>query len=270
MVALTIMLSFFFFFQAEDGIRDYKVTGVQTCALPISRSARRRAPRRGHRREGWARRGARLDGAVRPDRPPARRAGAQSGGAHGDLHRRRARRHAHGPRRRRRPRDRRTRLGGDRLRWRGLARRPAERARGGTRRRDRRPRAVRGPLHPARSIAMHRRLTPGLALLRATGLAALLILIWNPIAMRRLPRAAPPLVLLDASLSMTGHGGRWREALDSARALAAGGGVIWRFGDAVAAFDSTPPAYGASRLEPALAAAAARGGAGAVGPARAL
>src|ERR1039457_5526762 len=28
---------FFFFLQAEDGIRDYKVTGVQTCALPISR-----------------------------------------------------------------------------------------------------------------------------------------------------------------------------------------------------------------------------------------
>src|SRR5256885_10012026 len=27
-----------FFFQAEDGIRDYKVTGVQTCALPISGS----------------------------------------------------------------------------------------------------------------------------------------------------------------------------------------------------------------------------------------
>src|SRR5256885_14679692 len=27
--------SYFFFFQAEDGIRDYKVTGVQTCALPI-------------------------------------------------------------------------------------------------------------------------------------------------------------------------------------------------------------------------------------------
>src|SRR5256885_11706341 len=26
---------YFFFFQAEDGIRDYKVTGVQTCALPI-------------------------------------------------------------------------------------------------------------------------------------------------------------------------------------------------------------------------------------------
>src|SRR5207249_9367317 len=27
----------FFFFQAEDGIRDRNVTGVQTCALPISR-----------------------------------------------------------------------------------------------------------------------------------------------------------------------------------------------------------------------------------------
>src|SRR2546430_7774202 len=30
-------LSFFFFFQAEDGIRDLTVTGVQTCALPISK-----------------------------------------------------------------------------------------------------------------------------------------------------------------------------------------------------------------------------------------
>src|SRR2546429_4622983 len=28
----------FFFFQAEDGIRDVAVTGVQTCALPISGS----------------------------------------------------------------------------------------------------------------------------------------------------------------------------------------------------------------------------------------
>src|SRR5690606_40961803 len=31
---------FFFFFQAEDGIRDFHVTGVQTCALPISISSR--------------------------------------------------------------------------------------------------------------------------------------------------------------------------------------------------------------------------------------
>src|SRR5436309_12711954 len=31
---------FFFFFQAEDGIRDFHVTGVQTCALPISKSSK--------------------------------------------------------------------------------------------------------------------------------------------------------------------------------------------------------------------------------------
>src|SRR5256885_6121001 len=36
------LLSFFFFFQAEDGIRDYKVTGVQTCALPIYHAGTRR------------------------------------------------------------------------------------------------------------------------------------------------------------------------------------------------------------------------------------
>src|SRR2546425_95758 len=35
-----------FFFQAEDGIRDKLVTGVQTCALPISPPGRRRAHRR--------------------------------------------------------------------------------------------------------------------------------------------------------------------------------------------------------------------------------
>src|SRR5688500_20180804 len=34
---LRILSRIFFFFQAEDGIRDYKVTGVQTCALPICR-----------------------------------------------------------------------------------------------------------------------------------------------------------------------------------------------------------------------------------------
>src|SRR2546422_11643090 len=31
---------FFFFFQAEDGIRDVAVTGVQTCALPILTATR--------------------------------------------------------------------------------------------------------------------------------------------------------------------------------------------------------------------------------------
>src|SRR2546430_5040331 len=34
-----------FFFQAEDGIRDLTVTGVQTCALPILRGSRGRARR---------------------------------------------------------------------------------------------------------------------------------------------------------------------------------------------------------------------------------
>src|SRR3712207_3926548 len=33
---VTDLSFFFFFFQAEDGIRDIGVTGVQTCALPIS------------------------------------------------------------------------------------------------------------------------------------------------------------------------------------------------------------------------------------------
>src|SRR2546426_7363082 len=36
-------MRFFFFFQAEDGIRDYKVTGVQTCALPICPPATKRS-----------------------------------------------------------------------------------------------------------------------------------------------------------------------------------------------------------------------------------
>src|SRR5205807_7079118 len=40
------------FFQAEDGIRDYNVTGVQTCALPISGTGGRR---RGGNRRGGAR-----------------------------------------------------------------------------------------------------------------------------------------------------------------------------------------------------------------------
>src|SRR5256885_12195190 len=52
------MYIYFFFFQAEDGIRDYKVTGVQTCALPILAVARldrlpdRRRDRNGRDVEG--------------------------------------------------------------------------------------------------------------------------------------------------------------------------------------------------------------------------
>ena len=33
---VVVVFIIFFFFQAEDGIRDVAVTGVQTCALPIS------------------------------------------------------------------------------------------------------------------------------------------------------------------------------------------------------------------------------------------
>src|SRR5437660_2952880 len=44
-----VFCRFFFFFQAEDGIRDGHVTGVQTCALPISEP---RVEMRGLRRCG--------------------------------------------------------------------------------------------------------------------------------------------------------------------------------------------------------------------------
>src|SRR5437879_13756929 len=48
----------FFFFQAEDGIRDTSVTGVQTCALPISDFVSTRVTRRGraHRERAVIRR----------------------------------------------------------------------------------------------------------------------------------------------------------------------------------------------------------------------
>src|SRR5688572_32809809 len=60
-------MRFFFFFQAEDGIRDLTVTGVQTCALPISRGrSRSRSARRSSRR------GPERRGRDRHRRPPAR------------------------------------------------------------------------------------------------------------------------------------------------------------------------------------------------------
>src|SRR5438034_5800264 len=47
---------FFFFFQAEDGIRDHCVTGVQTCALPISaRHSAAEEADAGRRRLSWRR-----------------------------------------------------------------------------------------------------------------------------------------------------------------------------------------------------------------------
>src|SRR5690606_41875739 len=65
----------YIFFQAEDGIRDFHVTGVQTCALPICARAsgrRRDAPR------------------ARPQPDPPRRAGGRAGGADGERDRGRA------------------------------------------------------------------------------------------------------------------------------------------------------------------------------------
>src|SRR5207253_4730494 len=50
------VLVFFFFFQAEDGIRDGHVNGVQTCALPIYPRipwTRRCTPRGELRTRGW-------------------------------------------------------------------------------------------------------------------------------------------------------------------------------------------------------------------------
>src|SRR2546430_6805790 len=50
-----VIVCFFFFFQAEDGIRDLTVTGVQTCALPILRERERERMR--ERRERMKERG---------------------------------------------------------------------------------------------------------------------------------------------------------------------------------------------------------------------
>src|SRR6266850_7414929 len=60
-----LILCCFFFFQAEDGIRDYKVTGVQTCALPISGGE-----------QGGARR---VEAGVEQRQPDRKRAGAGLG-----------------------------------------------------------------------------------------------------------------------------------------------------------------------------------------------
>src|SRR5687768_9172027 len=137
------MFSFFFFFQAEDGIRDVAVTGVQTCALPIfaavDRSGGGGADRVGAREEepaggvanahaGGPRRvpvhAARGGGEARADRP--RRARSRSA-----ARRRRGGRRRRLPRRRRDPAIARRRQGTD------------DRCRRLGRRRDRRRRRAR-------------------------------------------------------------------------------------------------------------------------------
>jgi hypothetical protein len=99
--------------------------------------------------------------------------------------------------------------------------------------------------------------------LRVIAVLALILLLWNPSSARPLPSGDQPIVLLDASLSMSGagRGGTpWRAALDTARAFARRGAVVWRFGTTVTAFDTTAPTAGASHLVPALEAAAGRAG----------
>src|SRR5688572_33456958 len=66
---------FFFFFQAEDGIRDLTVTGVQTCALPIFLRRPARLPRARHARRAAAGSGA---AGARQARPDTRRDGARA------------------------------------------------------------------------------------------------------------------------------------------------------------------------------------------------
>src|SRR5690606_39403322 len=77
------VVSFVFFFQAEDGIRDFHVTGVQTCALPISARGlhERAACGAPGDVEGLEARGQRDDGRVRGaarDEPPLRRRGRRA------------------------------------------------------------------------------------------------------------------------------------------------------------------------------------------------
>src|SRR5256714_4286059 len=84
MLVLLKCIYVFFFFQAEDGIRDKLVTGVQTCALPIC---------------GRCRRAGRAGGGVVPGAGPRAPTGCRAGGEHSGADRPRAQRAAVGLRR---------------------------------------------------------------------------------------------------------------------------------------------------------------------------
>src|SRR5258707_6516918 len=76
---------FFFFFQAEDGIRDIGVTGVQTCALPISPAGATVAGRVARRGPlGLGAHGAR-PGSLGPARRAARQIGRESCRERGEI-----------------------------------------------------------------------------------------------------------------------------------------------------------------------------------------
>src|SRR5437867_5266022 len=73
-LVVDVCFFFLFFFQAEDGIRDRTVTGVQTCALPIWRRPRLRDPAgaRAQHAPCPPRRQRRCPPAQRPRDPPSR------------------------------------------------------------------------------------------------------------------------------------------------------------------------------------------------------
>ena len=100
----------------------------------------------------------------------------------------------------------------------------------------------------------------GLAALRTVGLGALVLLFFNPARSVR-TTGGPPVVLLDASLSMGAAGADWQVAVDTALTLAGSDGTILRFGSSLAPFDTTEPTDGLSRVSDALATARAMGGA---------
>lgn len=99
----------------------------------------------------------------------------------------------------------------------------------------------------------------GLTALRATAFGALVLLVVDP-TLGRGSTEDHPVVLLDGSLSMQAAGGHWADAVDTAVALARGGGSVLRFGAETRPNDSLPPTDGESNLLPALRAAVGRGG----------
>lgn len=96
-----------------------------------------------------------------------------------------------------------------------------------------------------------------LAALRTVGLGALVLLFLNPSTTLSV-RGGPPIVLLDASLSMDAAGGSWQQARDTALKLIRDGGTILRFGSSIAPFDTSQPSSGASVLMEALQSSAGR------------
>src|SRR5262249_57945213 len=82
---LYIILLYFFFFQAEDGIRYWSVTGVQTCALPISQRHAAGVQVGGQFLEPGHRAQARVDGVVVGDRVAAVEIGRASCRGRGEM-----------------------------------------------------------------------------------------------------------------------------------------------------------------------------------------